>query len=848
MQVDAIFIPTLPLPSVSPVIRALSAEPSNFNAELASSISGSAPEQHQGQSTLAGPTTLADDLESNLTDHFASNFASNFSNNIKFAAKAPPTYDANPPASLKALNQVLLFTGKTSSKSEAKLDAGLEGEAVSKKEARFPAEFAATPAEQPGILSPTTAAESPAATDAATFSVLNALLTPVPASSLDGQDAVALPMALPIATSLSAGNDSLSREASLSTSTSTSSSAKDQIFEAFDILASPTHSSGTQTGEASAKSPNVSPEPATLPTADSASPANFSPVAVQAADVANSPTSTVSSLAATARAVTEAGRFSFAINQPANPQSQIAPPEPLTLVQSAPVAPPASAPLPVVAGNFDALNQVGSSPQLAMNSSSHTMSGGEHNSQFGSGDSGFAIDTTVQPVAVAITAGPSTAAIPNPQGTWLSVSNNSSDRIASETVGNSSLSTSSPPAAMVTSAIPFATSITDLPPVTTGSVPRRVVAAASEKPQAASPVTGNPGDGPTIPAAFDPATRQPSSPRSTSIARPSATTGPVSNVNNDPVGTKVVYVHSNNVPSFTAAIVTAGITTSNVASDCDSHVPPFASMAVSPGGSPSAVANDLRSDAKTGVSTVVPTTMSQSAPTEKKSSAALPADATSLPSSAGPNPATSLSANSLPVPSSSAAPAKDALPAPGAPLPSISAPQDPVTSEAATALPQSHQMLDSAPPVPVASVPTADVHVDLQPNAQMHFGLRTDAFGAVEIHTVVQQSQVGVTVHSERDIARWFSSEVPGLESGLNNSHLNLTAVNFDHGRSGLQTATGFQQGQSRQHFSQTPNPPSAAVSADAPEESGTEPAADLLISDPPVGTEPSRMSVSILA
>ena len=130
----------------------------------------------------------------------------------------------------------------------------------------------------------------------------------------------------------------------------------------------------------------------------------------------------------------------------------------------------------------------------------------------------------------------------------------------------------------------------------------------------------------------------------------------------------------------------------------------------------------------------------------------------------------------------------------------------------------------------------------------MHFGLRSDAFGAVEIHTVVQQSQVGVTVHSERDIARWFSSEVPGLESGLNNSHLNLTAVNFDHGRSGLQTATGFQQGQSRQHFSQTPNPPSAAVSADAPEESGTEPAADLLISDPPVGTEASRMSVSILA
>jgi hypothetical protein len=99
-----------------------------------------------------------------------------------------------------------------------------------------------------------------------------------------------------------------------------------------------------------------------------------------------------------------------------------------------------------------------------------------------------------------------------------------------------------------------------------------------------------------------------------------------------------------------------------------------------------------------------------------------------------------------------------------------------------------------------------------QTNAQMHVGVRTDAFGTVEIHTVVEQSQVGITVHSDRDISRWFSSEVPGLESGLNNNHLNLTGVNFDHGRSGVQTATSFQQGQPRQHFSQTPGSPSAAL------------------------------------
>jgi hypothetical protein len=113
-------------------------------------------------------------------------------------------------------------------------------------------------------------------------------------------------------------------------------------------------------------------------------------------------------------------------------------------------------------------------------------------------------------------------------------------------------------------------------------------------------------------------------------------------------------------------------------------------------------------------------------------------------------------------------------------------------------------MLDSAPPGPPPDRIAPGSAADLQANAQMHLGVRTDAFGAVEIHTVVQQSQVGITVHADRDLAHWFSSEVSSLESGLNKNHLNLTAVDFDNGRSGVQTATSFQQGQPRQSFSQT--------------------------------------------
>src|SRR5208282_2229487 len=122
-----------------------------------------------------------------------------------------------------------------------------------------------------------------------------------------------------------------------------------------------------------------------------------------------------------------------------------------------------------------------------------------------------------------------------------------------------------------------------------------------------------------------------------------------------------------------------------------------------------------------------------------------------------------------------------------------------------------------------------------QVNAQMHVGMHTDAFGAVEIHTVVQQSQVGITVHADRDIARWFNSEVPSLESGLNRSHLNLTGVNFDHGGSGLQTATGSSQGQPRQSFSQNTDSQSAGVSgvaAHEPETASESATVDILPSD----------------
>jgi hypothetical protein len=166
-------------------------------------------------------------------------------------------------------------------------------------------------------------------------------------------------------------------------------------------------------------------------------------------------------------------------------------------------------------------------------------------------------------------------------------------------------------------------------------------------------------------------------------------------------------------------------------------------------------------------------------------------------------------------------------------------------------------MLDSAPPVPaptpIAPGSAADLQTNPQMNAQMHLGVRTDAFGAVEIHTVVQQSQVGITVHADRDLARWFSSEVSSLESGLNKNHLNLTAVDFDNGHSGVQTATSFQQGQPRHNFSQTSfSQTTGSQSAAPPDPASPEPdtasesaTTGILLSDLSAGS--GRTHVSIL-
>jgi len=85
----------------------------------------------------------------------------------------------------------------------------------------------------------------------------------------------------------------------------------------------------------------------------------------------------------------------------------------------------------------------------------------------------------------------------------------------------------------------------------------------------------------------------------------------------------------------------------------------------------------------------------------------------------------------------------------------------------------------------------------------MRVGIRTAAFGAVEIYTAVHQNQVGVAIHGTRELTQLFTTEVQNVESGLRDHHLNLTTVELHSSGSGLETSTGSHQ-QRPPHHSHT--------------------------------------------
>jgi hypothetical protein len=76
----------------------------------------------------------------------------------------------------------------------------------------------------------------------------------------------------------------------------------------------------------------------------------------------------------------------------------------------------------------------------------------------------------------------------------------------------------------------------------------------------------------------------------------------------------------------------------------------------------------------------------------------------------------------------------------------------------------------------------------------MHIGLRTQAFGSVEVHTVVRDSQVGLTVGSERgDLRGLLAPEVSGLQTSFRQQDLRFDNIHFLETSAG--TTAGFSGG-----------------------------------------------------
>jgi hypothetical protein len=82
---------------------------------------------------------------------------------------------------------------------------------------------------------------------------------------------------------------------------------------------------------------------------------------------------------------------------------------------------------------------------------------------------------------------------------------------------------------------------------------------------------------------------------------------------------------------------------------------------------------------------------------------------------------------------------------------------------------------------PLMSGMVREAHFVANPKqTEMHIDLRTTTFGSIEVHAVIRDSQVGLSIGSERgDLRHLLSTEVPAMESRLQRHDLQLDSVRF---------------------------------------------------------------------
>jgi len=143
----------------------------------------------------------------------------------------------------------------------------------------------------------------------------------------------------------------------------------------------------------------------------------------------------------------------------------------------------------------------------------------------------------------------------------------------------------------------------------------------------------------------------------------------------------------------------------------------------------------------------------------------------------------------------------------------------PVSGAGTEASPVPHR---TDPPLPgeagTAGVMTARI-VEGISQSEMHVGLRTQAFGAVNLHTAVRDTQLGLAVSSERgDLRSFFSPEVPALQVVLRQHDLHLETIRFIESGNPASTSSGGADSHARsfgQGHRSMPEPPLSDTTED---------------------------------
>jgi hypothetical protein len=166
-----------------------------------------------------------------------------------------------------------------------------------------------------------------------------------------------------------------------------------------------------------------------------------------------------------------------------------------------------------------------------------------------------------------------------------------------------------------------------------------------------------------------------------------------------------------------------------------------------------------------------------------------PADANVQPPPSGPPPVSLTGQSSDAVqPSAAVTPANVSAPVLSAATQDSGSRATPPATDSQTPAPGPSAPLPPAGTVEVARLVTGAAQ------AEMHIGLRTQAFGSVEVHTIVRDSQVGLTVGSERgDLRTFLANEVSGLQTTLRQQDLRFDNIQFLETSSG--TNAGFSSG-----------------------------------------------------